>query len=115
MCLISLLMKVEIEDQKHQFFSPVAGVIRLRWSVWIFPPMLKRRSLSTDDDGEPFQDRKNMLRLVSHYLRVATSRGSSGRQQNLSRSLFRVSGDGLSEPYYMNVPQHRRSDADFST
>ena len=49
--------------------------------VWMFPPMLKRRSLSTEDGGEhnilsaTFPDSGDMLRLVFHHLRGSTSRG----------------------------------------
>ena len=40
--------------------------------------------------SQHFQVRKNILRLVFHYLRRSTFRGSSGSQQNLSSSPFRA-------------------------
>ena len=59
--------------------------------------MLKRRSLSTEDGGEhsvffeTFPSSEIMLRLTFHHC----SRCSSGRQQHLSSSVFRVSDDDL--------------------
>ena len=56
--------------------------------------MLKRHSLSTEDGGEhsilfvTFPSLEIILRLILHHLKGSTSRGSSGRQQHLSSSLF---------------------------
>ena len=61
--------------------------------------MLKGRSLSTDDVREhsilfaTFPISEIMLRLIFHHLRGSTSHDSSGRQKNLSNSLFRVNVD----------------------
>ena len=96
--LVVAIQNQHMEVQKPQFLSSRRRYW-LQCSVQIYPPMLKRRSLSTEDGGEhsilfvTFPSSEIMLRLVFYQLRGSTSRGLSGRQQNLSCSPIRVSVD----------------------